>query len=252
MFKKLFEFVQTLNLSLLRPLSQREFLEKLCQGFLETLGVELVLIGRFEPSSKSSQILTTCKHISLSQPTDWPILYKILLDSEKLLIESAIKDNKIVLKKLNHINFSLKEKYVTLIPVFESQNLSFLIFLVSSKPIFEENHLYLLEEIKKTVEDVLSINRHLSRQLLFFRALENSNNWVMIFDTQGVVTYVNDLVCKLSGYTKEEIIGKRPIFLFPELQHKKTFETFHKTLSEGREFKKVFLSRKKGWNAVSP
>lgn len=245
MFKKLFKFVQTLNLFLVEPLSQGKLLEKLCKSFVDILGVEVVLIGSLDPSFKNLQILTTYKHSSLAPLTDLPNLYNYLLNSEKSLIQSSAQENKIKFKSLDCINSFLKRKYVTVIPIFESQNLSFLIFLISSNLIFEEGHLYLLEEVKKTIEDALEINKHISRQLLFLKALENSNSWVMILDNQGIVTYINDVVCKLSGYSKEEILGKRPIFIFPELKHKKTFENFHKTLSEGREFKKIFLSRKK-------
>ncbi|HEU4630773.1 MAG TPA: PAS domain S-box protein [Gemmatimonadaceae bacterium] len=49
------------------------------------------------------------------------------------------------------------------------------------------------------------------REEHFRRLIEESNDYVMIVDTSGAITYVGSSVERMLGYTAEEMIGSRPV-----------------------------------------
>lgn len=70
-----------------------------------------------------------------------------------------------------------------------------------------------LEKIRRELEKNLSIsNKNFSQAYKisqeYQKAIDESNI-LSRADTQGVITYVNDMFCKISGYTREELIGKK-------------------------------------------
>ena len=68
--------------------------------------------------------------------------------------------------------------------------------------------------------------------------------YVMKFDKDGVITFVNDNYCQISGYTKDEIIGQKYDFwkasdnsnnyiysdIFTQLSNSKNVQTIFKNI----------------------
>ena len=64
-------------------------------------------------------------------------------------------------------------------------------------------------------------------------------------DRKGIITYVNDNFCKISGYTKEELLGQNHnIIRNPEIP-KSFFQKLWETINDKRIFKGVISNRKK-------
>ena len=67
-------------------------------------------------------------------------------------------------------------------------------------------------------------------------AIEKSNI-ISRTDTEGIITFVNDEFCKISGYTKDELIGQNHnIVRHPDVDASK-FKTFWDTIKENKIFK---------------
>lgn len=61
----------------------------------------------------------------------------------------------------------------------------------------------LIEERKKAEEEVLKLSK----------AVEQNNASIVITDINGNIEYVNPKFCKITGYVKEEVLGKNPRIL---------------------------------------
>lgn len=88
-----------------------------------------------------------------------------------------------------------------------------------------------------------------------YRSVEQSPASIIITDTNGIIQYVNPKTCEISGYTKEELIGKKPSILksgeTPDAEYKKLWES----ISRGSEWRGEFHNKRKDgslyWEAAS-
>ncbi len=95
---------------------------------------------------------------------------------------------------------------------------------------------------QKAMED-LRANRDHYRKLT--RAVEQSPASVVITDTEGKIEYVNPKFTEVTGYSKEEVIGKNPRILksgdIPSGYYKEMWQT----IKAGNEWQGEFLNRRK-------
>jgi PAS domain S-box-containing protein len=109
----------------------------------------------------------------------------------------------------------------------------------------EEETLQLNEELNITNEQLLEVQKELESQFL---ALNNAAI-VSITDIRGNITYVNDTFCKISKYSREELIGKNHrIIRHPDMPAS-AFEELWKTITQGKVWKGVVKNRAKDGSA---
>ncbi len=73
----------------------------------------------------------------------------------------------------------------------------------------------------------------------------DASNIISITDNKGVIEYVNDEFCKISGYTKDELIGRpHNLVRHPDMP-KKVFKDLWETISGGKIWKGVIKNRTK-------
>jgi diguanylate cyclase (GGDEF)-like protein/PAS domain S-box-containing protein len=68
---------------------------------------------------------------------------------------------------------------------------------------------------------------------------------VRITDKNGIITYVNEAMLVHTGYTKEELIGRKVGVFKSGFHHKSFYEDLWDTILSGKTFKAVFTNRKK-------
>lgn len=90
-------------------------------------------------------------------------------------------------------------------------------------------------------EEFHSIFRELSDQKF---ALDQSSI-VAITDDQGIITYVNDKFCQISGYSKEELIGKTHAVVNSKYHPPEFFKGMWKTIQAGHVWKGEVRNRTK-------
>lgn len=62
----------------------------------------------------------------------------------------------------------------------------------------------------------------------------NAHSLLSTADKDGIITYVNEQFCKVSGYSKEELIGKKHSILNSNNQPKSYWQTMHETVLAGK------------------
>lgn len=77
------------------------------------------------------------------------------------------------------------------------------------------------------------------------RAVEQSPVSIIITDAQGNIEFVNPHFTRLTGYTKEEILGRNPRVLKTNLNPPETYAKLWKTISSGKVWEGEFCNKKK-------
>jgi len=68
-----------------------------------------------------------------------------------------------------------------------------------------------------------------------YQMVVDSNSIVSKTDKNGFITYVNDAFCKISGYTKDELIGKNHNIVRHPDEHHELFENLWETIKEEKQ-----------------
>lgn len=90
--------------------------------------------------------------------------------------------------------------------------------------------------LRKQAEE---LNRQLSR------IVEQTEDTVVVTDRNGVIAYVNPAFERLTGYTKEEALGKTPRVIKSNLHNNAFYQTMWNTILEGDVFQGEIANRKK-------
>lgn len=77
------------------------------------------------------------------------------------------------------------------------------------------------------------------------KTVEHSPESVLITDNEGIIEYVNPAFLTFTGYSKAEVIGKKPNFLKSGIHNSTFYKKLWKTVTSGQPFFAVFINRKK-------
>ena len=75
-------------------------------------------------------------------------------------------------------------------------------------------------------------------------AVEQSPNSIMITDAQARIEYVNDALCRVSGFARSELLGRNPRILHSGRTPAATYRSLWATLSRGEVWKGELLNRR--------
>jgi PAS domain S-box-containing protein len=87
------------------------------------------------------------------------------------------------------------------------------------------------------------------------RAIDQSPNSIVITNTNAEIEYVNPVIEKLSGYSKEELIGKNPRIFSSGKTKKEEYKVLWDTITSGKSWSGEFQNKKKNgelyWESAS-
>lgn len=202
--------------------------------------------------------------------TDYDLIYNtaLTLDFEKDMFTSKVKnmlkeftpstENEIIF--LRHINivFDYYSKKYELVQEIKSLNLQNELNLLIDE--FERYSNQLLEKIKQSIVLFLIILVFMIIFLVYYsyevlknklelskmqKALEISDNIIVITDKNHKIKYVNKGFEKTTGYKKEEVIGKSPSILKSGKLSLNFYKNLHETIHSGKEWHGEIVNKNK-------
>lgn len=76
-------------------------------------------------------------------------------------------------------------------------------------------------------------------------ALHQTADLVMVTDRNGIISYVNPAFTEITGFTAEEVIGRKPNLLKSDRQPDEFYKSLWQILLSGKAFSDVFINRRK-------
>lgn len=115
-----------------------------------------------------------------------------------------------------------------------------------------DNHPYRMLGV---IQDITEEKSARDRLLILSRAVEYSPASVIITELDGTITYVNPKFMEVTGYTREEVLGKNPRILNSGHQNADFYRSMWTTLASGKEWRGEFCNRGKDgrefWESAS-
>ncbi len=253
--QRLYSLVREINQITISSTLEEEVYEKLCKALVEKFKLRFVWIGF--PDRKKKEIVPVYK---CGYEDGYLSGIKISLDPSEAESRgptaTAVREHKIIVNPDTRTNplmkpwkeEMLKRKYLSscAIPIVIGRKVEAVINLYAEEPnFFEENTIEALYEIKKDIEFAIKRLREIRDRIIISRAIEKSDEWILVTDEKGRIIYVNDAVCKISGYSKKELIGKKPGIFRSGYHNREFYKRLWETILSGKEFYALFVNRKK-------
>ena len=100
-------------------------------------------------------------------------------------------------------------------------------------------------KIAGIIRDITEIEKNNKNLNWFRRVIEHSPTSIMIVSTSGIIEYVNPFFTKITGYTKEEAIGKNPSFLKSGEHSDEFYRQLWDTINKGEIWEGEILNIRK-------
>lgn len=114
---------------------------------------------------------------------------------------------------------------------------------LSTAPIYNSENKII--GVMASAEDITEKKKNDEQLRLLSTSVEQSPVGKVITDPQGIILYVNNSFCKISGYSREEVIGKNPRILQSGYHPKEFYEKFWNTILSGKTWEGEFRNKRK-------
>lgn len=245
------ELLILINKIITQSITEEEIYEKICRALVEKLNFKTVSIGLID-EQKSNIIYHYHYGESLN---DYEIATSKVSESDNKKIKNILKgeisitpylrfvpQNSIFSKRID------KKTYISscMIPLFKSDKVVSVLKLYSDSPnFFNDSIMDILKEIQADISFALERVDRMRHNTIISEALKNSDTWILVTDEKGRIIYVNEAVEKISGYSKEEIIGKNPNIFKSGLNPPEFYKELWDTILAGKIFNSITPNRKK-------
>lgn len=249
--EKFQEILIQLNKIITQSLTEEEIYNGICKSLIEKLGLKFVWIGVInERENKIIPAFYKGEDEGIFQIPNYTLI------EENSIVKKAVTTGNLVIKpdikvcsrKVSFVNELLKRGFMSLcvIPLFKNKKIVSLIKAYSQfSNFFNENVLNILREIQYDISFALERVEKLREDIIISEALKNSDTWILVTDEQGNILYVNEAVEKISGYTKEELIGQNPRIFKSGLNPPEFYKEMWDTVISGKIFNAITPNRKK-------
>lgn len=96
-----------------------------------------------------------------------------------------------------------------------------------------------------TLLDITARKRSEQAHLRLVTAVENTQETILITDTEGTILYVNPAFTKMTGYERDEVLGQNSRILKSGEHHHAFYQHLRDTITQGKVWKGRFINRRK-------
>jgi PAS domain S-box-containing protein len=111
---------------------------------------------------------------------------------------------------------------------------------------FTQDDVHFMQAIANILAEAIERRRSEDEMRKLFNAMEQTVDSVIITDREGVIEYVNPAFEAITGYSREEALGKTPRILKSGKHEEGFFKELWETILSGAIFSAVFINKKKG------
>ena len=256
-FEVLFKSLSEINQLIVRCESEGELLDSICDILVDKIGFKLAVIGSVTKKDKKFEIKSIKGKKGIA---DYFIKVSHYIDEalEKGTgtISEAYKKGKIVYsenvfydpKMKAWVNEFKKNNIYSAcsIPIFKDDRLEYILIIYSDTPYrFSKEYVHILKELQLDVSFALKKMEEERDLKLFDKAVNSTSNWVVITDKNGKIIKANSAVEDISGYTLEEVIGKKPNIFKSGYHDDKFYKELWSKIKEGKQERYSFVNRAK-------
>jgi PAS domain S-box-containing protein/diguanylate cyclase (GGDEF)-like protein len=240
------EILKEVNKIITTSLTEEEIYNGICKALVEKLKFKLAWVGLINDEGRRIPAFYYGDDKGFIN-----LINKLEHKCDRILTEKRILINP-DLRKNHHKNIIraelLKRGILSscAIPVFKNGKIVAVLSIYSEfLNYFSESVIDILEEIQRDLSFALLRVERIRNNTIIAEAIKHSDTWILVTDEKGDILYVNESVEKISGYKKEELIGKNPRIFKSGLNPPEFYKEMWDTILSGRIFNAITPNRKK-------
>lgn len=251
------DFLIEINRIIANEKSEEQLFDRILSYIVQKPFISSVFVGKindndhFSPCRAKNIVQGDIQLINF-EPSDFNLtndqISAINFDSNLLKINKTISDDPFHNHILQHTDKNYDPSIFSScqIPFQINGKTQYILTIYSHIISFFDNEIIeILEKIKYDIEFALDrIEKDKNRNIIY-HALENSKDWVLITDIKGTITYVNDAVCEISGFSKNELIGNTPSAIKSGMYSKDFYKNMWETIHSGKMYSGLLTNKKK-------
>ncbi len=256
-YEVLFKSLSEINQLIVRCEDEENLLRSICDILVNKVGFRLVVVGELQKSTKRFDIKYFDGKESVVEYFKGVFYYlEDALNKGKGTISGAFERRKIfysedVYKDPKMANW--REDFrkngiysVASIPIFKNNKLKYMLIIYSGVPNrFSEEYIHILKELQLDVSFALKKIEEKRELTIFNEALHSTQNWIVITDNTGKILRANKAVETISGYSSEELIGKKPSIFKSGYHDDSFYKKLWDKIKKGEQERYNFINRKK-------
>jgi len=247
--KNLFFALSQINQLIVREDNKNRLLQAICDILVGKVGYLTASIGTIDKSTNlynihhisagnkkvKQALLNTAISVDESKPYGKGTISKAYHTGKIAIMSNVIKNPRF--RYWHDIDRAYNIHSVCSIPVKERNKLSYILYLASDSPnIFTDLYRHLLEEIQSDIEFALEKIEKEKYSKMMITALNTGFDFVIITDSNFNIVYANRSAEKITGYTRDELIGRHHS-IFSSKTHSIEFaRQLYGTLKRGKTF----------------
>ena len=266
------KFVSTVNELVLRAVSEDDIIKKIADiafnsgGFIFTwLGKPNTTSGIVEPimtAGNDTGYLSMISQISIEDvPNGRGISGKAYRSKKYYYCNDMETDEGMMPWRLAALKCGFHSAIS--LPIILNNEVIYLLNIYSSqKKYFNDEEIKTLIQVTDNISYAINALRNETNRKLAEEknaklsiALEQSSSSIIITNTDGYIEYVNDAFTSISGYSYEEVIGKRTSILKSGITNQGVYQELWNTLNNNKTWKGVLCNKKKNgelfWESVA-
>ena len=254
----LLESLKNINKVIISADTEKELFERICQNLVNKSRFKFVWVGKKEgefikPVHKYGEDDGYVDNLKISVREDVP--------EGRKPAGIAYRENRIVINE-NTLTSDLpkfwkdellkRDIYSSLaVPVEKNGEVYAVISVYSVIPFsFKKEFITIFEELKKDVSFALEKIDKEKENIVLRKVEEDAKMWLLITNKEGLIEYVNQHVLDLTGYTKEEVMGKSPSMFKSGYQDEKFYKELWDSILSNKSFSAVFVNKTKNGNII--
>ncbi len=260
--EKLYRTLSDINQAIVRIEDEPALLDTVCETLSSNIAFDIVAYGRINKQTQLFEVLNAYGKEGIIES----------LKNLKISVDEFSEEGKGVVgrayrtKKTAFVEDVYKEQgmeifrgffrengisSVCALPILKNDKIAYIILIYSyTKNLFSDLYMKLLEEMRTDVCFVLEKFEKDAELKLFLKSFENSPAWVISTDEKGNITKVNKTVTNITGYKKEELIGKNPRIFKSGYHSEEFYKKMWKTILSGNIFKCQFVNKIKDGSLI--
>jgi diguanylate cyclase (GGDEF)-like protein/PAS domain S-box-containing protein len=246
------------NQLLLRVDNEASVLNDICKIIVEKSGFKMSWVGLIDIKSNKVKPISSCGNVD-GYLDNLDIIVNPELPQGRGPTARAILEERIIVNNDTSKNTdmapwrteALKRGYnaSASLPIKKENKIIGTLTMYSDKVgFFDEKEVELLEELRNDIAFMLAKIENEKWMNIFYSAIENSEDWMLITDSAGKIIYVNRGVEKISKWAKDELIGKSPGIFRSGLHDEAFYGAMRNKINSGEIFEDFFIDKDRNGN----